>query len=87
MKKVLLCVMALLRLAAHAGKITMSNPDEQILKGGKRLCTYENSIYLFTLLTRSQSCPFSKVFDTNDNEKLNRMFANGVLCRSSRLDF
>ena len=53
MKKVLLFALALLPLAAHAGKITMSNSDEQVLKGGKRLCTYENSIYLFTLVTRS----------------------------------
>lgn len=37
MKKILLCVVALLPLAAHAGKITMSNPDEQELQGGKRL--------------------------------------------------
>lgn len=69
MKKFLLCVLALLPLAAHAGKITMSPPDEQVFKGGRRLCTYENSIYLFTLVTRSQSCPFSKTFDTNDNAK------------------
>lgn len=69
MKKVLLYALMLLPLAAQAGKITMSNPDEQELKGGKRLCTYENSVYLFTLVTRSQSCPFSKTFDTLDNEK------------------
>ncbi|WP_286933769.1 hypothetical protein [Leclercia sp. UBA5958] len=69
MKRILLCVLALLPLAAHAGKITMSNPDEQELQGGKRLCTYENSIYLFTLVTRSQSCPYSKTFDTSENEK------------------
>lgn len=69
MKKILLFVVALLPLAAHAGKITMSNSDEQELQGGKRLCTYESNIYLFTLVTRSQSCPFSKTFDTNDNEK------------------
>ncbi|MGU3521600.1 hypothetical protein ACLBW2_00635 [Enterobacteriaceae bacterium C23F] len=69
MKKILLCVVALLPLAAHAGKITMSDPDEQVLKDERRLCNYENSIYLFTLVTRSQSCPFSKTFDTHDNEK------------------
>ncbi|WP_375602602.1 hypothetical protein AB9X52_04700 [Enterobacter hormaechei] len=69
MKKVLLYALMLLPLTDHAGKITMSNPDEQELQGGKRLCTYENSIYLFTLVTRSQSCPFSKTFDTLDNEK------------------
>ncbi len=69
MKKLLICVVAMLPLAAHAGKITMSGPEEQGLKGGKRLCTYESSLYLFTLVTRSQSCPFSKTFDTEDNEK------------------
>lgn len=67
--KVLLCVVALLPLSAQAGRITMSNPDEQELQGGKRLCIYESSIYLFTLVTRSQSCPYSRTFDTNDNEK------------------
>lgn len=66
----ILCVLALLPLsAAQAGKITMSNTDEQELQGGKRLCIYENSIYLFTVVTRSQSCPYSKTFDTGDNEK------------------
>jgi hypothetical protein len=69
MKKTLLCVLVLLPLTANAGKITMSNPDEQELKGGKRLCTYENSIYLFTFVTRSQSCPYSRTFDPTDNEK------------------
>lgn len=69
MKKILLCVLALLPLAAQAGKITMSDPDEQVLKDGRRLCTYANSIYLFTLVTRSQSCPYSKTFQTEDNEK------------------
>ncbi|MEX9254614.1 hypothetical protein [Pseudenterobacter timonensis] len=69
MKRILLYVLAILPLAAHAGKITMSDPDEKELKGGKKLCTYENSIYLFTLVTRSQSCPYSKTFQTEDNEK------------------
>nr|WP_259565379.1 hypothetical protein [Enterobacter sichuanensis] len=65
---VLICCL-LMTFNAMAGKITMSNPDEQELQGGKRLCTYENSIYLFTLVTRSQSCPYSKTFQTEDNEK------------------
>ncbi|HDR2662017.1 TPA: hypothetical protein QCI56_002953 [Enterobacter asburiae] len=68
MKKILLSVVALLPLAAHAGRITMSNPDEQELKGGKRLCTYQNSIYLFTYVTKGK-CPYAKTFDTSDNEK------------------
>jgi hypothetical protein len=69
MKKILLYALMLLPLAAQAGKITMSNPDEQELKGGRKLCTYENSIYLFTLVTRSQSCPYSKTFNSSENEK------------------
>ncbi|HCL6751605.1 hypothetical protein RRL10_04575 [Citrobacter freundii] len=68
MKKILLFVLVLLPLTAHAGKITMSNPDEQELKGGKRLCTYENSIYLFTLVTKGK-CAYAKTFDASDNEK------------------
>ncbi|EMG9771785.1 hypothetical protein SOL17_09345 [Klebsiella aerogenes] len=68
MKKLLICALALLPVAAHAGKITMSNPDEQELKGGKRLCTYENSIYLFTYVTKGE-CKYTKTFNTEDNEK------------------
>lgn len=71
MKKLLLCVFTLLAcqpLTANAGKITMSNPNEQELKGGKRLCSYENSIYLFTYVTKG-GCKYSKTFDTEDNEK------------------
>lgn len=30
---------------------------------------YENSIYLVTLVTRSQSCPYFNTFGTSDNEK------------------
>lgn len=37
MKRVLLCVLALLPLVAHAGKITMSGPEEQELQCGKGL--------------------------------------------------
>lgn len=70
MKRTLLSMLALLPLVAYGGgKITMSNPDEQELKGGSRLCTYESSLYLFTLVTRAQSCPYSKTFSTSDNEK------------------
>ena len=68
MKKIILCVLALLPLAGHAGKITMSNPDEQELQGGKRLCTYENSIYLFTYVTKGE-CKYTKTSDTSGNEK------------------
>ncbi|WP_408626192.1 hypothetical protein [Dryocola clanedunensis] len=68
MMKVLLCVLALLPLAAHAGKITISNPEVQELKGGKRLCVYENSIYLFTVVQKGK-CATVKTFDTDANEK------------------
>ena len=69
MNRIIVGILIFLPLAAHAGKITMSSPDEQELQGGMRLCTYENSIYLFTLVTHSQSCPYSKTFSTWDNEK------------------
>ena len=64
MRGILLICGMLLAFNAAASKITMSNPDEQELQGGKRLCTYENSVYLFTLMTRSQSCPYSKTFNS-----------------------
>lgn len=65
MNRIIVGILIFLPLATHAGKITMSGPEEQELKGGTRLCTYESSLYLFTLVTR----PFSKTFDTSDNEK------------------
>lgn len=66
--KVLLCVVALLPLSAQAGRITMSHPDERELQGGKRLCVYENSIYLFTVVQKGK-CATAKTFDSGDNEK------------------
>ncbi|HGA1758467.1 TPA: hypothetical protein ACIRM5_003705 [Escherichia coli] len=69
MRGILLICGMLLAFNAAASKITMSNPDEQELQGRKRLCTYENSVYLFTLMTRSQSCPYSKTFNSSENEK------------------
>ncbi|HAI0058968.1 TPA: hypothetical protein HIE75_000137 [Escherichia coli] len=69
MRGILLICGMLLAFNAAASKITMSNPDEQELQGGKRLCTYENSVYLFPLMTRSQSCPYSKTFNSSENEK------------------
>ncbi|MDM3066123.1 hypothetical protein [Citrobacter sp. CK180] len=53
---------------AKAGTITMSNPQEETTDSGKRLCIYSNSIYTFTTVTRSQNCPYSKTFDTEDAE-------------------
>nr|WP_240354551.1 hypothetical protein [Pectobacterium brasiliense] len=52
----------------YSGRITLSNPQEQVTTGGKRICIYSNSIYTFTTVTRSQSCPYSKTFDTKDSE-------------------
>lgn len=67
MRDILLICSTLLVSNATAGKITMSNPDEQELKGGKRLCTYQNNIYLFTYVTKGK-CPYAKTFDTEDSE-------------------
>ncbi|MHA1056336.1 hypothetical protein [Enterobacter mori] len=69
MKGIILICSMLLTFNATAGKITMSNPDEKELQGGKRLCTYENSIYLFTYVTKGK-CAYAKTFDTSDNEKV-----------------
>lgn len=65
----LVLTLALLPALATAGQITMTNPQEEQTENGKTLCTYQNSIYLFTVVTRSESCPYSKTFDTSDNEK------------------
>ena len=63
-----LCLLAAMPITASAGRITMSNPDEQELAGGKLLCVYSNSIYTFTIVTRSTSCPYTRTFDTEDSE-------------------
>ncbi|EIW9476395.1 hypothetical protein FYL58_03210 [Klebsiella aerogenes] len=62
-------MLALLPTLANGAQITMTNPQEEQTENGKTLCIYENSIYLFTLVTRSQTCPYSKTFDTEDNDK------------------
>ena len=66
---ILVLTLALFPALATAGQITMVTPEEEQTENGKTLCTYQNSNYLFTLVTRSQSCPYSKTFDTSDNEK------------------
>lgn len=53
---------------AKAGRITMSDPQEETTADGKRVCIYTNSIYTFTTVTRSQNCPYSKTFNTEDAE-------------------
>ncbi|EPD1024115.1 MULTISPECIES: hypothetical protein [Enterobacteriaceae] len=50
---------------AVAGQITMTDPQQETTESGKTLCTYQNSIYLFTYVTKGK-CPFAKTFDTDD---------------------
>ncbi|WP_226842397.1 hypothetical protein [Enterobacter cloacae complex sp. I2] len=66
--KRLLYVLVLLPLAAHAGQITMTRPQEERTENGKTLCTYQNSIYLFTYVTKGD-CPYTKTFNTEDSEE------------------
>ncbi|HHA1913631.1 MULTISPECIES: hypothetical protein [Enterobacter cloacae complex] len=67
--KYLVLTLALMSLQTYAGQITMVNPQEEQTENGKTLCTYQNSIYLFTYVTSAQSCPYAKTFDTDDSEK------------------
>ena len=53
---------------ATAGRITMSNPDQSTTASGQTLCVFSNSIYTFTVITKSKQCPYSKTFDTADSE-------------------
>ncbi len=66
--KLLLYVLVLLPLAAHAGQITMTHPEEEKTENGKTLCTYQNSNYLFTYVTKGK-CPYTKTFNTEDSEE------------------
>lgn len=50
---------------AVAGQIIMTDPQQETTESGKTLCTYQNSIYLFTYVTKGK-CPFAKTFDTDD---------------------
>lgn len=52
---------------AAAGQITMIDPQQETTESGKTLCTYQNSIYLFTYVTKGK-CPYAKTFDTADSE-------------------
>lgn len=52
---------------AAAGQITMTDPQQETTESGKTLCTYQNSIYLFTYVTKGK-CPYAKTFDTADSE-------------------
>ena len=66
MKKALLVISGLLfSPLTAAGQITMTDPQQETTESGKTLCTYQNSIYLFTYVTKGK-CPFAKTFDTDD---------------------
>ncbi len=47
----------------------MSNPEQSTTANGQTLCIYSNSIYTFTYVTKSKHCPYSKSFDTSDDDK------------------
>jgi hypothetical protein len=52
---------------AAAGQITMTDPQQETTDSGKTLCTYQNSFYLFTYVTKGK-CPYAKTFDTANSE-------------------
>jgi len=51
-----------------AGQITMTDPQQETTENDKTLCTYQNSIYLFTYITKGK-CPYAKTFNTEDSEE------------------
>ncbi|HDE1471756.1 TPA: hypothetical protein PCC12_003212 [Klebsiella quasipneumoniae] len=63
----LMLTLALLPALANAGQITMTDPQQETTENGKTLCTYQNSIYLFTYVTKGK-CPYAKTFDTSAKE-------------------
>ena len=66
MKKAILVISGLLfSPLAAAGQITMTDHQQEMTERGKTLCTYQNSIYLFTYIPKGK-CPFAKTFDTDD---------------------
>ncbi|HHJ3523700.1 TPA: hypothetical protein ACV8EH_000819 [Escherichia coli] len=68
MKKALLVISGLLfSPLSAAGQITMTDPQQETTESEKTLCTYQNSIYLFTYVTKGK-CPYAKTFDTADSE-------------------
>ncbi|EPL7867976.1 hypothetical protein ACTM6H_22545 [Citrobacter freundii] len=68
MRRALIVIFGLLvSQMAAAGQITMTDPQQDTTENGKTRCTYENSIYLFTYVTKGK-CPYAKTFDTADSE-------------------
>ncbi|WP_101992842.1 hypothetical protein [Klebsiella quasipneumoniae] len=61
---VVICGLLFSQLTA-AGQITMTDPQQETTDSGKTLCTYQNSIYLFTYVTKGK-CPYAKTFDTDN---------------------
>ena len=59
-------MLALVSVQANAGQITLTNPQEEQTENGKTLCTYQNSNYLFTYVTKGK-CPYTKTFNTEDS--------------------
>ena len=53
--------------SVSAGQITMIDPQQDTTENGMTLCTYENSRYVFTYVTKGQ-CPYAKTFDTQDSK-------------------
>ncbi|CZW27037.1 hypothetical protein K1J23_09610 [Enterobacter hormaechei] len=68
MKKSILVISGLLiSQLVMAGQITMTDPQQEKTENGKTLCTYENSQYVFTYVTKEQ-CPYVKTFNTSSSE-------------------
>ncbi|MGG8297082.1 hypothetical protein PGR09_14365 [Klebsiella sp. 141251] len=65
-ERVVICGLLFSQLAA-AGQITMTDPQQETTDSGKTLCIYQNSIYLFTYVTKGK-CPYAKTFDTANSE-------------------
>ena len=45
----------------------MTDPQQEKTENGKTLCTYENSQYVFTYVTKGQ-CPYAKTFNIGSSE-------------------
>lgn len=56
-------MLVLLPTLANGAQITMTNPQEEQTENSRTLCTYENSMYSLTYITKG-SCPCAKTFDT-----------------------
>ncbi|WJW94022.1 hypothetical protein QVH37_18890 [Enterobacter pseudoroggenkampii] len=64
MKKVLLCVVALLPLAAHALTVTLTLQDVIEAADGK-ICVYGDHLRTETIKIRNSQCSHKKIFEIN----------------------